>query len=256
MILTVDIGNTNIVLAFWDGENIAASSRAKTDKNKTSDEYAVTLRNVAMISGIKTELIEGAIISSVVPPLNLTMKRAIKRAFGFEPLIVGPGIKTGLNIKIDDPSQLGSDFVCGAVSALAKYPQPTVIVDLGTATKFSVVDKNGLFLGGSIYPGIKISLDALSSNTAQLPFISLDSPPLSVIGTNSVDSMKSGIIYGTACMIDGIIDMYRTELGKDLTVVSTGGFAEYIIPYCKCSIIQDENIILDGLRILYFKNTK
>ncbi len=256
MILALDIGNTNIVLAFWDDDKLITTFRAETDKNKTADEYAVIFRNLSLMGDIAPTCVSGAIISSVVPPLNIPVKRALQRAFGVSALVVGPGIKTGLNIKIDDPSQLGSDFVCGAVSAVAKYPQPTVIVDLGTATKFSALDKNGVFRGGSICPGIKISLDALSGGAAQLPHISLDSPPESVIGTNSIDCMKSGIVYGTAKMIDGIIDMYREELGDDLTVVATGGFSEHIIPFCKSSIVRDENIILDGLRIIYNKNVK
>ena len=256
MILTVDVGNTNIVLALFDNEKITAVSRLSTVRDKMADEYAVLMRNTALLHGIDLTNVSGAIISSVVPPLTPQIRRAIKIVFGVDALTVGPGLKTGLNIKIDDPSQLGSDLVCGSVAAIEKYPLPCVIVDLGTATKFSAVDKNGVFLGVSISPGIKLSLDALSQGAAQLPHINFDIAPKSVIGTNTIDSMRSGILFGSASMIDGMIGRFKAELGDELTVVATGGFAEDIVAHCHSNIICDRNLILEGLRILYNKNTK
>ena len=257
MILTIDVGNTNIVLAlFGDDGGISAVSRISTDRGRMSDEYAVLLRNIALLHGAELSCVTGAIISSVVPPLTNQLKKAIMTVFGVNALIVGPGLKTGLNIRIDDPSQLGSDLACGAVAAINKYPTPCVIVDLGTATKFTALGKNGVFLGGAILPGVNISLDALSQGAAQLPHISLDGEPKSVIGTNTVDCMRSGVIYGTASMIDGMLDRFREELGGDLTVVATGGLAGDIIPHCRSSMILDSDLLLEGLRILYLKNAK
>lgn len=256
MILTVDVGNTNIVLALFKDGKISAVSRISTVRDRMADEYAVLMRNIALLHNIELTTLSGAIISSVVPPLTSQLKKAIRTVFGVNALVVGPGLKTGLNIKIDDPSQLGSDLVCGSVAAAAKYPLPCVVADLGTATKFTVVDRNGSFLGGSIMPGIKISLDALSQGTAQLPHISLDSTPRSVIGTNTIECMRSGIIYGNASMIDGMIARFKEELGDDLTVVATGGLAEDIVPHCRSKIILDHDLLLEGLYLLYIKNTK
>ena len=256
MVLTVDVGNTNIVLALFDEGKITAVSRISTVRDRMADEYAVLMRNIALLHGIEPATLSGAIISSVVPPLTSQIRKAVRTVFGVNALVVGPGLKTGLNIRIDDPSQLGSDLVCGSVAAAAKYPLPCVVADLGTATKFTVVDKSCSFLGGAIMPGIKISLDALSQGTAQLPHISLDATPGSVIGTNTVDCMRSGIIYGSACMIDGMIERFREELGDGLTVVATGGLAEDIVPHCRSRIILNRNLLLEGLYILYTKNTK
>lgn len=256
MVLTVDVGNTNIVLALFEDGKISAVSRISTARDRMADEYAVLMRNIALLHGIEPTTLSGAIISSVVPPLTSQLKKAIRTVFGVNALVVGPGLKTGLNIKIDDPSQLGSDLVCGSVAAAAKYPLPCVVADLGTATKFTAVDKSCSFLGGAILPGIKISLDALSQGTAQLPHISLDSTPGKVIGTNTIDCMRSGIIYGNACMIDGMIERFREELGDELTVVATGGLAEDIIPHCRSRIILDRNLLLEGLYLLYIKNAK
>ena len=256
MVLTVDVGNTNIVLALFENGKISAVSRISTVRDRMADEYAVLMRNIALLHGIELTTLSGAIISSVVPPLTSQIKKAIRIVFGVNALVVGPGLKTGLNIKIDDPSQLGSDLVCGSVAAAVKYPLPCVVADLGTATKFTAVDKSCSFLGGAILPGIKISLDALSQGTAQLPHIGLDSTPEKVIGTNTIDCMRSGIIYGNACMIDGMIERFREELGDELTVVATGGLSDDIIPHCRSKIILDRNLLLEGLYLLYIKNAK
>ncbi|MGN0689156.1 MAG: type III pantothenate kinase, partial [Oscillospiraceae bacterium] len=193
--------------------------------------------------------------STVVPPLMPVLKDAIKKLLKCKVLVVSSGIKTGLNIKIDDPAILGADLVCGAVGAMAKYPLPLIIFDMGTATTISAIDRNGCFLGGTIFPGVKVSLRALSSVAAQLPDINTELNGMSVIGKNSIDSMKSGIVFGTASMIDGMIERYKAELGDDATVIATGGIAPSIVMHCKSDIIVDENLLTDGLLIIYKKNT-
>ena len=201
------------------------------------------------------EDITGAIISSVVPALNGTLKKAIRLITGVSALIVGPGIKTGLSIKIDDPSQLGADLVVGAVAAKAKYPCPIIIFDLGTATTGFVIDKNGDFLGGIIAGGVNASLNALASGTALLPQIDLTAPK-KVIGTNSIESLKSGAVIGTAAMLDGFIDRFEEELGEKANVVVTGGLGRVISKNCKHEVNYDENLLIDGLKIIYDKNNQ
>ncbi len=255
MLLTVDIGNTNTVFGGFDGDKLKFVSRINTDKRKMPDEYAIQLKDLLRHYDHHPADFDGAIISSVVPPLHLTLKLAIESLLGCPVLSASPGVKTGLNIKIDSPAILGADLVCGAVAALKKYPLPCIILDMGTATKFSVIDKDGGFLGVSILPGVGISIDALSLKTAQLPHISLENAS-KVIGTNTIDSMKSGIIFGTASMIDGMIARIKDEMKQDnFTVVATGGIARLIVPYCNSEIILDNNLVLDGLYHIYRKNT-
>jgi len=251
MILAVDVGNTNIVLGVLDGDNIIVTGRLSTNIYETEEEYAMKLHSFLHIHDAFD--IDGAIISSVVPALVGTLKKAIKLITGVSAMVVGPGIKTGLSIKIDDPSQLGADLAVGAVAAKAKYPCPIIIFDLGTATTGFVVDKNGDFLGGVIVNGVKASLNALSSGTALLPQIDLTAPK-KVIGTNSVDSMKSGAVIGTAAMLDGFIDRFEEELGGKANVVITGGLGKAIAKNCKHEVNFEENLLIDGLKIIYDKN--
>ena len=197
--------------------------------------------------------IDGAIISSVVPALVTTLKKAIYTVCKVNAIVVGPGIKTGLSIKIDDPAQLGADLVVGAVAAKEKYPQPTIIFDLGTATTGSVLDKDGNFLGGTITTGVKTSINALTAGAALLPQIDITAPK-KIIGTNSIESMQSGCVIGTACMIDGLIDKFEQELGEKATIVVTGGLGKSIAKNCSHDMIIDENLLIDGLRIIYNKN--
>lgn len=255
MIIAIDIGNTNIVLGCMEPDtgHLLFTARLSSDRVKTSDEYAALMRNMFILNQVERHDIEGSIISSVVPTLTVTMKDAIRQLCGRESLIVGAGLKTGLNIVMDNPAQLGSDLVTDAVAAAAEYPKPILIFDLGTATTLSVVDKRGNYVGGMIIPGIAISLEALSSRTSQLPHINLEGPKR-VIGTNTIDCMKSGIVYGNAAMIDGIIERVSQELGETPTVVATGGLAPSITKYCNSNIICDSELILKGLRILYNKN--
>lgn len=253
MILAIDMGNTNIVIGGIDSEKIYFSERITTTHVKTALEYAINIKNILEIHGLDKSQFEGAIISSVVPPLNATLSSAVNKIFGFRPKLVGSGMKTGMNILMDNPKAVGSDLIVDAVAALKDYPCPIIIIDMGTATTMSVVDKSGNYTGGVILPGLKVSLDSLTSKTAQLPQISLDIPA-KVVGKNTVDCMRSGIIYGTAGMLDGIIDRMEEELGEKATVVATGGLSRFVVPLCRHEITYDEQLLMKGLLILYEKN--
>lgn len=255
MILAMDIGNTNIVMGYVDKNcNVNSLFRMKTDISRTAWQYASEIYGMLNIYGIDKNQLDGCIISSVVPPLTYSIKEAVRIVFHLDAKIVIPGMKTGLNILIDNPASVGSDMVVDAVAAINQYSVPAVIIDTGTATTFSVVDRNKNYLGGLIMPGVMISQEALTSRTSQLPKISLDAPKR-VIGKNTVDCMKSGAVYGNAAMIDGTIDRIENELGEKVTVIATGGLAESIVPYCQREgIILDNDLLLKGLRILYDKN--
>lgn len=251
MLLAVDVGNTNIVLGVIDGEKLVSSGRFSTNIYETEDECAMKIYSFLNLHN--NIQIDGAIISSVVPALVTTLKKAIHTVCKVNAIVVGPGIKTGLSIKIDDPAQLGADLVVGAVAAKEKYPQPTIIFDLGTATTGSVLDKDGNFLGGTITTGVKTSINALTAGAALLPQIDITAPK-KIIGTNSIESMQSGCVIGTACMIDGLIDKFEQELGEKATIVVTGGLGKSIAKNCSHDMIIDENLLIDGLRIIYNKN--
>lgn len=257
MILTCDIGNTNIVFGVFDGDELVFESRIDTNIARMADQYAVILMDVLDLYDCEKNSLTGAIISSVVPPVTRQLKSAIQKLCGFIPLVIEPGLKTGLNIKIDDPSTLGSDLACGAIAAKAHYQPPCIIIDMGTATKIMAIDKSGSLVGGVFYPGIRISLESLSKNTATLPLISADNVDADrkIIGTNTVDSMQNGILMGTACMLDGVIERFEKEIGKS-TVVATGGYSEIIIPFCRREIHSFPHLILEGLKIVYEKNNK
>lgn len=255
MILAIDMGNTNIVIGAIDHKKTYFVERVTTNHGKTDLEYAVNIKSVLDIHGIPLSQITGGIISSVVPPLNMTLKSAIKKIFGFEPMLVGSGMKTGINILMDNPKTVGADMIVDAVAAIKDYPCPIIVIDMGTATTMSVVDSSGNYIGGVILPGLKVSLDSLSSKTAQLPYISLDMPG-SVIGKNTIDCMRSGIMYGNAAMIDGIIDRMEAELGMKASVVATGGLARFITPLCRHHISYEDDLLLKGLLILYDKNCR
>ena len=253
MLLAIDMGNTCITLGIYEGDKLKALSRLATDIHRTDDQYAVELRDVLDINGLNPREFDGAIVSSVVPVLTNAIKRAVHKVTGLDPLVLGPGVKSGLNIKLDNPAQLGADLVAGAVAAIEKYPLPCIIFDLGTANTISVINRDGVFLGGIITAGIGISLDALVSRTSQLPYISPESPE-KVIGTNTIASMKSGLIYGTAAMMDGLATRIEEELGEQATLVATGGKAGDILGFCKRDILQDEYLLMDGLRLIYERN--
>ena len=217
------------------------------------NQYATKILHTLALHKVDKAVVGGAIISSVVPPLNSVLKKAIRFIYDVEPLLVGPGIKTGLKIHCDNPASVGADLICACVAAQQMYGSPALIVDMGTATKMIVVDKTGAFIGVSIIPGVLMGLRALSSGTAQLPQVSLEAPP-SVIGKNTVDCMRSGVVFGNASLIDAMIDRFDDEMGEPLPVIATGGLSSTIIPHCKHDITLDEDLVLKGLNILYNKN--
>ena len=255
MILAVDIGNSNIVLGGMEDMDIVFEARVRTDATKTSDEYCIDLKNILDIYGVGRNEIEGAIIASVVPQVLNSIKTAIKKLTGKNSLVVGPGLKTGLNIKVENPSQVGADLVVGAVAALRSFQPPMIVIDMGTATTMIVLDQTGAFSGGSISPGVKLSLDALPNGTALLPDLQLDAPR-KAIGRNTIDCMRSGIMLAHACMIDGMVERMEEELGCKTTVVATGGIAKFVLPMCRTSILYDKDLLLKGLAILYRENVR
>lgn len=253
MLLTVDMGNTNITLGAFREDELFFTARLSTIRGKTDDQYAIELSQIFTLNKVEMKDFHGCIMSSVVPELTETIRRTLTQVTGCEPIIVGPGIKTGMNIRIDNPAQLGSDLLVGAVAAAEKFPLPCLVVDLGTASKISVVGRDKSFRGVMIAPGVQLSLNALSTSASQLPHIPLTAPK-KAIGTNTIDSMQSGIIFGTASMVDGMISRIREELGEDASVVATGGFSSRIVPHCREKIVYDEFLLLEGLRIIYNRN--
>ena len=255
MILVVDIGNSNVVIGGVEGENILFEARLRTDATKTSDEYCIDLKSILDIYGADKDTVEGSIIASVVPQVLNTIQTALMKLTGKKALVVGPGLKTGLNIAIDNPSQTGADLVVGSVAALREHKPPMIVIDMGTATTMVVLDQNGSLIGGSISPGVKISMDALTEGTALLPGLQLDQPRRA-IGRNTADCMRSGIMMGTACMLDGMIDRMEEELGCKTTVVVTGGIARFVVPMCRKEMIYDKDLLIKGLAILYRENKR
>ena len=255
MILVVDIGNSNVVVGAVEGKSIEFAARLRTDSTKTSDEYCIDLKNILDIYHVDRSQIEGAIIGSVVPQVLNTFQTAIMKLTGKKALVVGPGLKTGLNIAIENPAQTGADLVVGCVAALREHKPPMIVIDMGTATTMVVLDKNGSLVGGTISPGVKISIDALTGGTALLPGLQLDRPK-KAIGRNTIDCMRSGIMMGAACMIDGLIERMEEELGCKTTVVATGGIARFVLPMCRREIIYDKDLLIKGLSHLYYENKR
>ena len=255
MILTIDIGNSNIVLGGVKEDTIVFEARLRTEATKTSDQYCVDLKILLDVYGVKPEEIEGSIISSVVPQVLNSFQTAIKKLTGKVSLVVGPGIKTGLDIRLENPGQTGADLVVADVAALREHKPPLIVIDMGTATTMSVLDKNGAHIGGCIIPGVRISMDALTDRTALLPGLQLDQPKRA-IGRNTIDAMRSGIMMGTACMLDGMVERMEQELGYKTTVIATGGIAKFIVPLCKTPMIYDQDLLIKGLAALYRDNTK
>lgn len=253
MIIAIDIGNTNIVIGCLEKDDILFSARFSTDRTKTEDEYTIMLMNLFQIHGISPSLVEGGIISSVVPDLKQVLQLAVKMVTGKTALIVSLALDIGLKIEMDNPSALGADLVVNAVAAIDKYPKPIVVFDMGTATTLSVIDEHGTYIGGMIMPGLRLGVDALAARTSQLPRISLDAPE-KLIGKNTINSLKAGAIYGHAGMLDGLIDRVAEDLGKMPTVIATGGLISDVVPYCKRKLIFDKNLMLWGLKILYERN--
>ncbi len=255
MILAIDIGNSNIVIGGVEGEKILFEARLRTEATKTSDEYCVDLLTILDVYSVQRENIEGSIVASVVPQVLNSVQTAVRKLTGKTPLVVGPGLKTGLNIQIENPAQTGADLVVGSVAALRSHKAPLIIIDMGTATTIIVLNEKGALIGGAIAPGVKISLDALTDRTALLPGLQLDQPQ-KVIGRNTIDCMRSGIMIGNACMLDGMIDRMEEELGCKTTVIATGGIAKFVVPLCSHEIIYDKDLLLRGLAILYRENSR
>lgn len=255
MILTVDIGNSNIVLGGVQDDEIVFEARLRTEATKTSDQYCVDLKILLDVYKVRPEEIEGSIISSVVPQVLNSFQTAVKKLTGKTSLVVGPGIKTGLDIRLENPGQTGADLVVADVAALREHKPPLIVIDMGTATTISVVDKTGAHIGGCIIPGVRVSMDALTDKTALLPGLQLDQPKRA-IGRNTVDAMRSGIMMGTACMLDGMVERMEQELGYKTTVIATGGIAKFIVPLCKTPMIYDKNLLIKGLVALYRDNKK
>ena len=253
MILAIDIGNTNIVIGCMDGEEVAFFERVSTDVAKTELEYVVQMKALLDLYHIAPEEVEGSIVSSVVPPLNGVITSAIKKFLGSEPMFVGPGIKTGLNILMDNPASVGADLIVNAVAGYQYYGAPLIMIDMGTATTVSVLDDNANYIGGMILPGVRVSLDSLVNRTSQLPRIALEMPKR-LIGRNTIDCMKGGIIVGQAGAMDGIIERMWDELGYKCPIVATGGLAGAVIPHCKNEIVVDNELTLKGLGLIYRKN--
>lgn len=255
MILVVDIGNSNVVIGGVEGERIIFEARLRTEATKTSDEYSIDLKSILDIYGVDRDVIEGSIIASVVPQVLNTFQTAVMKLTGKKALVVGPGLKTGLNIAIDNPSQTGADLVVGCVAALREHKAPLIVIDMGTATTMVVLDKNGALIGGSISPGVKISMDALTGGTALLPGLQLDQPKRA-IGRNTIDCMRSGIMLGAACMLDGMIVRMEEELGYKTKVIVTGGIARFVVPMCRHEMTYDKDLLVKGLAALYRENKR
>lgn len=255
MILAIDIGNTNIVIGCISEKQCLFIERLSTVHTKTELEYAIDIKNVLDIYHVNSSELEGGIISSVVPQITKIVKLAAEKILEKEVLVVGSELKTGLDIRIDNPKQLGSDLVVDAVAGIAQYPAPMIIFDMGTATTVCAIDKDKIYRGGMIYPGVGVSLDSLTARASQLGGIGIEAPD-EVIGKNTADCMKSGIIYSSAAAIDGIVDRMKEELGEELTVIATGGLAKKIVPFCRRKVILDDDLLLKGLEILYRKNEK
>ena len=255
MILTVDVGNANIVIGVVKNEKILFDAKLRTDITKTSDEYCIDLKMLMEVYKIHPEQIQGAIVASVVPQVLNSMQSAVRKLIGKTPLVVGPGLKTGLNIRIENPAQTGADLVASAVAALQEHEAPLIIVDMSSTTTMTVLDKNGTLIGGSIGPGVKMSLDALTDRTALLPGLQLDQPK-KVIGRNTTDCMRSGVMLGAACMVDGMVERMEQELGYRATVIATGSIARFIVPMCRREIIYDKDLLLKGLAALYRENCR
>ena len=254
MILTLDIGNTNIKTALFEGTEMAQYWRISTSLSKTSDEYGILLMNMFAHESVKPEEVEGIVISSVVPTINFTIEHMCQNYFHMQPMMVAPGIKTGINIKYENPRELGSDRIANAVAAYAQYGGPCIFIDFGTATTFGVVDENGSFLGGSIFPGIKVASEALVSGTAKLPRFAIEKPE-SVIGRTTLTNLQSGMYYGYVGLVKHIVQKMKQELGRqDAIVVATGGMALLISEESKVIDKLDGLLTLKGLRMIYERN--
>ena len=255
MLLTLDVGNTNITMGVYDGDTLLFVSRMSTKTPRMEDQYAAEILSILSLYGVESKQIDGAVLSSVVPRLTDYLTKAIRRVWHVDPFVVSTVSVPEVTVKPGVSNELGADLVVGSVAALHQHKPPMIVIDMGTATTMVVLDKTGALVGGSIIPGVKISLDALTDRTALLPGLQLDQPK-KAIGRNTIDCMRSGIMMGTACMIDGMIDRMEQELGYKTTVVVTGGIAKFILPMCSHEVIYDKDLLLKGLAALYRDNKR
>ena len=255
MLLAVDIGNTNIVFGGIEKGSIRFHARIATDRGKSSDQYAMTVLKLLTVYAVDPGRIEDCIISSVVPPVLNAVRTGLMKLFNLRPMVVGAGLKTGLNIHVDNPAQVGSDRIVAAVGALVDHQAPMILIDMGTATTMEVVGRNNTYLGGCIMPGVRTALDGMVSHCAQLPGISLELPDR-VIGRNTVDCLQSGVLMGAAAMLDGMISRIEEELGEKTLVLATGGIAPLVVPLCRRQITLEDDLILKGLLVIYEKNCR
>ena len=253
MLLAIDVGNTNIVYGLFDGTALVRQFRVETGRGRTADEYAVVLRQLLAMHDVAPEAVSAAILASVVPALTEPMVELVRRGFGKEALVVGPGVKTGMSILYENPREVGADRIVNAVAAYEKVKAGVIVVDFGTATTFDCVTPKGEYLGGVIAPGIQISADALFTRAAKLPRVEIALPP-KVVGRNTLHSMQSGIVYGYVGLVDGMIERLRQELGYEAAVIATGGLARLIAPLSKFIQEADDVLTLVGLRILHERN--
>lgn len=254
MILVVDVGNTVITLGAYKGGELQVSWRTATIRERTEDELGILIKSLLADKSITVDMIEGIAISTVVPPLLYALEKMSLKYFNHKPVIVGPGVKTGLNIKYENPREVGADRIVNAVAALHKYgDRPLIIVDFGTATTFCVLNAQGDYIGGVVAPGVSISAEALFHRAAKLPRIEITRPP-SVIGRNTISSMQSGVYYGSAGQVDGIVSRIKEDMGLDFCVIATGGLAKLLADESEEIEIVDDNLTLDGLRLIWDRN--
>ncbi|MFD0621236.1 MULTISPECIES: type III pantothenate kinase [Paenibacillus] len=253
MILVIDVGNTNIVLGLYQDRELLHHWRLSTNRSATVDEYGIQIHNLFRMGRVETSAIDGVIISCVVPPIMGTLEHLCETYLGKTPLVVGPGLKTGLNIRYENPREVGADRIVNSVSAIEQYGGPLIVVDFGTATTFDYIDQKGNYLGGAIVPGLGISTEALYQRAAKLPRIDL-SKPKSVIGRNTVHSMQAGIIYGYAGQVDGIVERMKAETGENPKVIATGGLAALIAKESRSIDEINSMLTLEGLRLIYQRN--
>ena len=253
VIFVLDVGNTNTVLGVYEGETLKHHWRIETNRNKTEDEYGMMIKSLFQHDGLQFEQIEGVIISSVVPPIMAALERMCKKYFHVKPLVVGPGVKTGLNIKYENPREVGADRIVNAVAGIHEYGMPLIIVDFGTATTYCYIDKNSDYMGGLIAPGIGISTEALYTRASKLPRIEITRPE-TVVGKNTVSAMQAGILFGYVGQVEGIVSRIKKEFNADATVIATGGLAGLIAKECSMIDIVDPDLTLKGLLLIYKRN--
>lgn len=255
MLIAIEADNTNIELGVFDDKRLIYCGKISATAKRTSDEFGAMFVELITMKNLAATDIDSAIISCVVPSISSKLKRGVKKALDIDSLSVSAGVKTGLNIKLDDPAVLGSDMVCACVCAKKEYKLPIIIIDLSTATKIYALDKNGAMIGGTISSGVNISIEALSANTSALPHINADNAK-SAIGTNTIDAMRSGMLYGTGGMIDGMVERFESEIGSKCTKLITGEFSSIVMPFCKIKAIEDKFVKLRGLNYIYQLNSK